>query len=34
MLLEIHEIKFPTNPIFVVYPHPTDLNLKFEKVWG
>lgn len=33
LLLKIQEIKFPKTPIFVVYPHPTDLNLKFEKVW-
>jgi hypothetical protein len=34
MLLEIQKLIFPKAPIFVVYPHPTDLNLKFEKVLG
>jgi len=32
ILLEIHEIRFPTIPIFVVYPHPTELKLEFERV--
>ena len=34
LLLEILELKFPTVPVYVVYPHPTDLRLKFEKVWN
>jgi hypothetical protein len=34
MLLEIHEMKIPNIPIYIVYPHQTDLKLKFEKVWG
>ncbi|GAB3754868.1 DUF2971 domain-containing protein [Spirosoma pomorum] len=34
LLLEIQEIKFPTIPVYVVYPHPTDLKLEFEKVWN
>ena len=33
-LLEIQEIKFPTVPIYVVYPHPTELKLIFERVWN
>ena len=33
LLLEIQEIRFPRTPIYIVYPHPTDLKLKFEKVW-
>lgn len=32
LLLEICEIRFPKTPIFVVYPHPTDLKLFFERV--
>ncbi|WP_347065411.1 DUF2971 domain-containing protein [Flavobacterium sp. WV_118_3] len=32
LLLELHEMKFPDIPISVVYPHPTDLKLEFEKV--
>lgn len=34
MLLELQELRFPKASIYVVYPHPTDLNLHFEKVWG
>lgn len=34
MLLEIQEIKYPKIPVYVVYPHPTNLNLRFEKVWN
>ncbi|MBL7104692.1 MAG: DUF2971 domain-containing protein [Bacteroidales bacterium] len=34
MLLEIQELKFPKASIYVVYPHPNDLKLKFEKVWN
>ncbi len=33
LLLEIHELRFPKIPVYVVYPHPTELRLKFEKVW-
>ena len=33
LLLEIHELRFPKTPIYVVYPHPTELKLNFEKVW-
>ena len=33
LLLEIHELRFPKIPIYVVYPHPTELKLNFEKVW-
>ena len=32
LLLEICEIRFPKTPIFVVYPHPTELKLIFERV--
>lgn len=32
LLLSIQEIRFPKIPVYVVYPHPTDLKLKFEKV--
>ena len=32
LLLEIQEIRFPKVPVYVVYPHPTDLKLEFEKV--
>lgn len=34
LLLEIQELRFPKIPVFVVYPHPTELKLKFEKVWN
>lgn len=34
LLLAIQEIKFPKTPVYVVYPNPTELNLKFEKVWN
>lgn len=34
LLLEIQEIKFPEVPVYVVYPHPTDLKLMFERVWN
>lgn len=34
MLLEIAELKFPQAPIYVVYPHPTELRLEIEKVWN
>lgn len=32
LLLEICEIRFPRTPIYVVYPHPTDIKLFFERV--
>ena len=32
MLLEIQETKYPDASVYVVYPHPTDLKLEFEKV--
>ncbi|WP_157760582.1 DUF2971 domain-containing protein [Chitinophaga caeni] len=34
LLLEIQEIKFPQIPVYVVYPAPFELKLKFEKVWN
>lgn len=34
LLLEIQKIRFPNIPIYIVYPHSTDLKLKFEKVLG
>ena len=34
MLLEIQELKYPNASIYVVYPHPNDLRLNFEKVWN
>jgi hypothetical protein len=32
LILGIHELKFPEIPIYVVYPHSTELKLEFEKV--
>ncbi|PQJ32534.1 hypothetical protein BST92_11620 [Nonlabens arenilitoris] len=32
MLLEIQESKYPNASVYIVYPHPTDLKLEFEKV--
>lgn len=34
MLFEIVELKYPEIPIYVVYPHPTELRLNFEKIWN
>ncbi len=34
LLLEIQEMRFPKIPVYVVYPHPTELELNFEKVWN
>jgi len=34
LLLEIAEIRYPSIPIYVVYPHRTELKLEFEKVWN
>ena len=34
LLLNIQEIRFPKVPVYVVYPHSTDLKLNFEKVWN
>ena len=34
LLLEIQEIRFPKVPLYVVYPHPTELKLEFERVWN
>lgn len=34
LLMEIQEIVFTKVPVYVVYPHPTELKLKFEKVWN
>lgn len=34
MILKIQESKYPDASIYVVYPHPNDLKLKFEKVWN
>lgn len=31
-ILTIHSLLFPEAPIYVVYPHPTDIKLFFEKV--
>jgi hypothetical protein len=32
LILEIHAIRFPEIPVFVVYPHEKELKLCFEKV--
>lgn len=32
MLLEIHKLRFPNIPVYIVYPHSTDLKLEFERV--
>ena len=32
LLLKIREINFPNVPIYIVYPHSTDLSLNFERV--
>jgi len=32
LLLEICAIRFPDKPIYVVYPHPEELELMFERV--
>jgi len=32
LLLQIFEINFPDTPVYVVYPHPKELKLTFEKV--
>jgi|SRR5690554_676579 len=32
LLLKIFKINFPNIPVYVVYPHPTELKLHFEKV--
>lgn len=32
LLLEICSIRFPNIPVFVVYPHPKELKLMFERV--
>ncbi len=34
MILEILEAKYPDAAVYVVYPHPNDLKLEFEKVWN
>jgi len=32
LILGIHEERFPNVPVYVVYPHKTELKLNFEKV--
>lgn len=32
MIIEIHTLRFPAIPMFVVYPHSSDLKLEFERV--
>jgi len=34
LIMEIHTLRFPNIPIFVVYPHPTELKLEFERVFN
>jgi len=34
LLLQIQELAFPHLPVYVVYPDPDNLSLKFEKVWN